>query len=180
MIQDEIGRLADTYAERDAVHIAVAPVTAMHQLRPGMPVRFAKPGNTNLVIECPFEKMIGIVDPFLAAHVQANERFFMYLKPNTITALRHHWTHPAFAAETTNIPKEAARIWLDEFAREQGCDFDQLLDGAAEAVETDYFLIRDGSDRSGKVPETFWIHYTAYTGKPGPRDPSEMYFSCSC
>lgn len=58
---------------RDAVHVAIAPVTASMDLDPGQHVGFVKKGNIELVgvVKNP----IGIVDPFLRKKVWKGERF---------------------------------------------------------------------------------------------------------
>jgi len=76
---------------RDAIHIAIAPVTASGELRPGQHVGPLPDGRFGVV-----EKPIGIVDPFLPGPVQDGQPFWLCLYPYTITSLRHVWTHPEF------------------------------------------------------------------------------------
>lgn len=97
--QHLIGRTLPDEAGRDAIHIAVAPVIARERLYPGQHVGLRDgeatatgPMNTPLV---------GIVDPYLMHHVEQGDRFFVFLYPNTITSLAHHWTHPAFEQAPT-------------------------------------------------------------------------------
>jgi hypothetical protein len=97
-----LGRLIeDGDRRRDAIHIAVAPVTAAERLAPGQHVGLVREGSTELVGPC--DRPIGIVDPFLAEDVEPGSRFWLFLYPGTITALRHVWTHPAFAAAAAAV-----------------------------------------------------------------------------
>lgn len=89
--------IVDGERRRDAVHIAVAPVTASERLSPGQHVGFVSEGDVETVGVA--ETPIGIVDPFLREPVQPGERFWLFLYPNTITGLRHVWTHPAFQTQ---------------------------------------------------------------------------------
>ena len=91
----ELGKIiaADTQAFKDAVHIAVAPVTALCELHPGEFVGLDVRGRATVGMP-----PIGIVDPFLTRSVRPGERFWLVLLPNTVTNLRHAWTHPAFRA----------------------------------------------------------------------------------
>ena len=95
----QLGQLVpDGELRRDAIHIAVAPVTACCDLDPGDGVGLiGPPGDTELAGPVGSNN-IGIVDPFLSERVKAGERFWMFLFPNTITGLRHIWTHPAFSS----------------------------------------------------------------------------------
>ena len=86
-----VGKLADGNAKRDAIHIAIAPVVAAEELTPGQDIGPLADGRFG-----PCDKPIGIVDPFLRESVGEGERCFLFLYPNTITSLRHVWTHPAF------------------------------------------------------------------------------------
>jgi len=90
----QLGKIIEGDAFRDAIHIAVAPVTAAHCLSPGEHVGLIGDGDK---VSDTAEKMIGIVDPFLRRAVAKGERFYLCLYPNTVTGMRHMWTHPAFA-----------------------------------------------------------------------------------
>src|SRR5438105_2038127 len=89
---------------RDAIHIAVAPVTAAERLAPGQHVGLVREGNLELVGPC--DDNIGIVDPFLTEPVESGSRFWLFLYPGTITGLRHVWTHPAFAAVAAAVKEK--------------------------------------------------------------------------
>ena len=98
----QLGRLIeDGDRRRDAIHIAVAPVTATTRLTPGQPIGLVREGNSELVGPC--DRNIGIVDPFLPGDVEPGQRFWMFLYPGTITGLRHVWTHPAFTAAAAAV-----------------------------------------------------------------------------
>lgn len=90
--------IADGDRRRDAIHIAVAPVTAAEPLQPGQHVGFVASDTEHVGTTDSSDCHIGIVDPFLKQAVNKGERFWLYLYPNTVTSLRHYWTHPAFSS----------------------------------------------------------------------------------
>ena len=96
--------IEDGDRRRDAIHIAVAPVTAAGRLAPGQHVGLVEEGNLELVGPC--DRPIGAVDPFLAAEVEPGQRFWLFLYPGTITGLRHVWTHPAFTKAATAVKEK--------------------------------------------------------------------------
>lgn len=100
-----IGQLAPDDAQRDAIHVAIAPVIAAERLPHGSAVAWAPGQEGTAVINVPWDhpNKLGIVDPFRTGFVNAGERFWLFLMPNTVTSLRHEWTHPAF---TTQAPVE--------------------------------------------------------------------------
>ena len=87
----ELGKLAPDNAFRDAVHVAVAPIVAGEDLIPGAHV-----GLINNQAYGAHPEPIGVVDPFLERGPNRGEKFWLFLYPNTVTSLRHAWTHPAF------------------------------------------------------------------------------------
>jgi hypothetical protein len=96
-----IGELVEGDARRDAIHVAVAPVEAAEDLLPGQHVGLVSG------LASSASAPIGVVDPFLKAPVLKGQRFWLFLYPNTVTSLRHVWTHPAFMAVPPR-PKEAS------------------------------------------------------------------------
>jgi hypothetical protein len=88
----KLGRLiTDPDAGRDAVHIAILPVTTAQILQPGERVGFVD-DEQELVGRV--ENYIGIIDPFLSGPIMPGTRVHLCLFPQTITSLRHVWTHP--------------------------------------------------------------------------------------
>jgi len=85
--------ITDGDRRRDAIHIAVAPVTAAAALTPGQHVGLVGDDTEQVG---PADNCIGIVDPFLQRAVEPGQRFWLFLYPNTVTSLRHYWTHPDF------------------------------------------------------------------------------------
>ncbi len=100
----QLGQLIDDGdRRRDAIHIAVAPVTAAERLAPGQHVGLVGLGTEQVG---PCAQPLGIVDPFLSAPVEPGQRFWLFLYPGSITALRHIWTHPAFTAASAAAVRE--------------------------------------------------------------------------
>ena len=109
-----LGQLITDDAKRDAVHVAIAPVTAGEPLGPGFHVGvhdgYAYHDQVN---------HIGVVDPFLPEDIREGDCFYIFLYPNTITDMRHMWTHPAFAPtkppKTERYePRQPKRIRVDD------------------------------------------------------------------
>lgn len=99
----KVGQLVEGEAFRDAIHVAVAPVVAACRLERGAHVGLGPDGRA-----APSSQPIGIVDPFLEEDVQPGQRFWLFIYPNTVTSLRHAWTHPAFRAVLPRRDADAA------------------------------------------------------------------------
>jgi hypothetical protein len=160
----ELGKLIESLQQRDAVHVAVAPVMAAEELYPGQHIGFVE--GTNEQVRG-VARLIGVVDPFLENNVLPGQRFWMFLYPNTITGLRHDWSHPAFNSEASNptgdLNFDAACI----VARMCGKTYEALMDDAYRCVGNgtnkygDYIM--DNSERYKGVGydlwKQFWKHY---------------------
>lgn len=95
----QLGQLiTDGELQRDAVHIAVAPVTAAVELRPGQHVGLIRRYGALTLAGPDAARLIGIVDPLLPEVVRPGQRFWLWLYPGSITRLRHIWSHPEFTA----------------------------------------------------------------------------------
>lgn len=171
--------LPDEVTARDAIHFAVIPVKAGCRLTPGQNVgklsdgRFGPAAPNN----------IGIVDPFIQGRVSEDENFYLFLYPNTITALAHHWEHPAFPSvgpTPVAAPPDAgySEQWLRAWCGGRGeCSYEQLLESLDNWSGEDWLTIY-GSDVGGNIDPAIWPHVEAVTGRQFPRPPA--YFSCSC
>ena len=165
--------------KRDAIHIAVAPVQAVEELKPGERIGFAEAGNVEKVRKMD-EGAVGIVDPFLEyGPVDKGGWFWMFLFPNTITSLRHDWTHPAFGDAIT---KNASRAWIEGFAAELDQTYNRLMEAAAIWLNDQEYTY-DNSETCKSVSDdkwpVFWKHYEIVTGRK-VEDHEASFFTCSC
>lgn len=178
-----LGTILRGKEERDAIHLAIAPVTAAEKLYPGQHVGFIE-GSTNIVSAD--RPLIGIVDPFLKVPVFQDHRFWLMLYPNTITGLRHEWAHPAFVAEVGRISKEEhatkSHAWIADHANLLGLSADVLMENAEEWLrDGDYFVQRDSERwRDNFNPVEFWHHFEVVTGKVVPEDKKSSFYCCTC
>lgn len=191
----KLGVLLDATAQRDAVHIAVAPVIAAETLYPGQHVGFVE-GSTETIAPIAegargFQNKpaLGIVDPFLTTRVLKGERCWMFLYPQTITSLRHQWTHPAFAAaaEPPLTGKAESERWLREFINGADCpSYEAVIAtaigeiGSKDQWDPGEYLHFNGQDAHGEIPPEFWDHVEIVTGRAIPKDKRAARFSCGC
>lgn len=181
MNEVKLGSLIDGSQQRDAIHIAVAPVIAGEDLRRGQGVTFES-GSTD-VVRPSDTKAIGVVDPFLPRNVKKGERFYMLLNPYSITGLRHEWTHPAFGA-TPKPHVSLSETWMRKWAKDH-FSRDYYDDGGMGEQAAYEFAIRAGHElfigpfesARDHIDNEWWAHWEAITGSSGQRG---AYFSCAC
>ncbi len=190
----KLGQLAPPEARRDAVHVAVVPCVAGQKLDAGDPVTL-EGGLAYYVVSV--ERALGVVDPFLLAGcVDKGARFWLFLKPGSVTGMRHHWAHPAFpdeqeapAIEAGVIQKAVSRAWLEGWARAvrlplEGDRYSLLSEIETGEVcfgVTDYWEQLEGSSDEGTqtFSEEFWTHYERYTGRQRKAS-GKVQFRCAC
>ncbi|WP_374633974.1 hypothetical protein [Ferrovibrio sp.] len=180
--QDLIGKLLPEGTPRDAIHIAVAPVVAAYgELQPGQRVTLSLWREEGPVAYASEDQVDGIVDPFLTAPVKEGERFFLFLFPNTITALRHEWSHPAFPAQQPmGADRVASEAWLRNYAERYCANYEEMVSGAVS--RRGYcFGDDDGPPQYRNAAAEFWHHIEVVTGKKFDKDHRENTpFRCAC
>lgn len=191
----KLGELCCTDAQRDACHVAVAPVTcAAAVIYPGTHIELVE-GSTDRVVHAT-DRAIGIVDPFLKGYVRKGDRFLMWLYPNTVTGMRHHWSHPAFKEDTviaeakelltgvSSKQKKDAIDWMTRFASDIGLSYGKVMEVLQGNVDhgTNYCFGNDTPDECYQYAEKMWECYERITGKffdEGTR-PEYAPFRCAC
>lgn len=178
-----LGTILTGNAGRDAIHLAVEPVTAATQLWPGEEIyanggMAYKAGRTT--------KNMGIVDPFLKGRVEAGQRFWLIVHPRQITSLRHVWEHPDFPGEHKEEPAKAkvdsgpSEEWIRSFADGKGLEYEVLMNGAREWLQGGEYLCFGGLLEGEHVPDEFWDYYEIVTGHVVGSDLRGNFFTCSC
>lgn len=178
----KLGQLCKGSELCDAVHIATAPVKAHHGLSPGEHIGLVNPDYVEqfpLVGSRGIKKLIGIVDPFLTKKVNQGDKFHLCLYPNTVTSLRHQWTHPDF--KSTQIVNTAdSYAYIQKEAESMGLSFDELMNAAYRFLRSGDYLCDGGRYEGCYLDEKFWDHFEIVTGQKVPANDRESFFSCSC
>lgn len=186
----KLGQLITDEQHRDAVHIAVAPVIAGMTMKPGDRIGFTDNGDAYTVVTNA-KKSIGIVDPFLHEKaVYEGDKFYMFLYPNTITSLRHEWTHPEFEKEAALAELEptlyrlkgavAEEKWVSDFADNIGSNYAEIMQGAEDYLQSGDYLVRGGTFEGYSIPDEFWDKYEAIKRNTVKEEDRGSFLSCSC
>lgn len=193
---ETLGTIIGEGEKRDAIHLAVEPVTAADYLEPGEDVGFISPGVVNSKNRIGRRKLVGIVDPFLKNVVKPGERFWLVVYPRQITSLRHVWSHPDFidepvageAPNTAEVSNTAlsSELWIQKYAASIPLDYDTLMQGARDWLSSKRsdgwgnYLCFGGLLEGESVPDEFWEHYEVVTGEVVEEKDRGSFFTCSC
>lgn len=156
--------------QRDAIHIAVMPVKCGdYDCEPGTHVGLDIDGRSDRWAA----NLIGVIDPFLKAPVPRGAWCWLFLYPNTITSLRHLWTHPG-------IPDGGldAKTYLERVAVEAHMSYDGLIEAGKRYIKFDE-PIHLSVDNPDIDMAQFWKNFSKVTGIE--TDESDGHpFTCSC
>lgn len=171
----KFGNVIHGSAQRDAVHVAVAPVEAAEELQPGEHIGFVN-REANTVGKSTVNPKFGIVDPFLKTTVKVGQIIWAFVYPGTIRSLRHEWTHCEFAA----TPDKRSELWIRNWAEAHGLDYDDVMSHAQEYVKCGDYWCEGGRFEGQYVPDEFWSHYEMVTGETVEEKDRGSFFTCSC
>lgn len=176
MSEAKLGFLISETSERDAIHVAIAPVVAAENLDPGDHVGLNPEGKATTNSD----KKLGIVDPFLTKYLQPGDRFYLVLYPNTVTGMRHHWFHPAF--KLADVPQDISEsvAFIQHVAKSAGIEYVELMMAADDFVKHGTYLCEGGRWEGFGVGDEFWDHYEKVVGKKVDEDDRGAIFTCSC
>jgi hypothetical protein len=200
----KLGKIHKTDQGRDAVHVAIISMQAKHGFRYHAGLAVDNQGNQVLATD---ESAVGIIDPFLfdGEYVDQGGWFYVYLKPGTISSLKHVWTHPAFpdpeeVVAVKDLPvsipvitdliaaaKKRVEDWVD--GADIPCSYDEFIQvlttGKSGDVENyRYFTCNNwaitcyGHDAYANIPSNILDDVELIIGHRLTNRP-EM-FSCSC
>lgn len=176
----KLGNLVADNQNRDAIHIAITPVISEETLEPGQHVGLIY--GSEIKVSGLITPPIGIVDPFLKNLVKPGQRFWLLLYPQTITSLRHEWTHPAFQSQH----KSDAETFLSNVSERIGCSSEALkarLDIYASGSASDDDEIQQGLNSLNEelLLASMWAAYETVRGVKVRDDiKKSTYFSCAC
>ena len=175
-----LGEILNNDQNRDAVHIAIAPVIAAEKLYPGQDIGFVDDSKNKVGISlCP----IGIVDPFLKTTVFPDQNFWLFLYPNTITALRHEWEHPAFPNKNQPELTSEDREWVKELADRCKITYKEFMDAAYTYAKDDKKTYIGSNELYSYISTSEWKRFWDYFEQVTiEKRPSKhlIPFSCSC
>lgn len=177
----KLGELIEGESARDAIHIAITPAIASEKLFPGQAVGLTCERINGVPYVAAGMVPIGIVDPFLKAPVFPGIRFYVMLFPNTITSLRHEWTHPAFDDVSAKAVDDASKAFIEKFAVSIGRTYAKLMEDAKHLM-LGGDPIHDDSESYKRAEydwHEFWKHYANVTGDSTEPDWYCPY-TCSC
>lgn len=172
-----LGELLKGGEERDAIHIAIMPVTAGDYIAPGQRIYVNSDGWARLS-----GNGNAIADPFLPGQIYPGQNFYALLFPYTIESLRHEWVHPDFPKSQDPQNHTPSENWLRVFADEHYIDFDEMMEAADDLARghSSSMDICFGMEVDYHERIEFWDRYGQLRGQIITDSVKEEYFRCAC
>lgn len=175
---ETLGMIHFREEKRDAIHLAVIPVTAGESLSPSAKVRI-KDGR-GYAASLPGAPYLGIVDPFLPSAVQPGQSFWLVIPPRVIKSLRHVWSHESvpdevngYTAPLEDTP-EAPELPADGFI-EGGAGMSARFDAAwaslARPAVSNQMAAYSAGARAAFDPEAY-VNHSPWSTQATPQVPS--------
>lgn len=172
-----LGHVPDSQ-RRDAIHVAVIPVTLRTAMAPGTHVGVELRDDEYCASQ-DTKPHIGVIDPFRQENMDANTRAWLFLYPGTARSLHHVWEHPTL--DDKLVKARALDIVLN-MATDIGCSHLELMETARNNLHGGDEYIRLGHDTPSFSAERwteFWKAYCALTGEEYVPTHG-VQLSCSC
>lgn len=177
------GRLVEKEGIRDAIHVAAISVVAGGTLKPGDKV--VRSGNTYRKIKVG-EQPMGIVDPFLFTNISSGDIFWLFLRPGTITGLRHVWEHPDFPADEIEWKEfDVDKQLVEELASIIGFTYDRVMRDYDAHIRYDHYEY-DNSESYKYADSKHWEALARHYKKLNPdaviddKYGAPVPYTCSC
>ena len=175
-----MGRIHKTDLGRDAVHVAVLSCTATNRMPPGAKVVVSHGNYVRTALT--HETAVGVIDPFIKTRaIEPGWRVWVFLYPNTITGLKHQWSHPVI----DNLqPPDLSMKWIEKFASAISQSYPALMD-AAQRYGQNGDWTSDNNENYKNVDyhvwAVFWRHFSIVTGEElRPNLSNSCPYTCSC
>lgn len=152
--------------QRDAIHVPTLAMVSTCYLVPGQIVDIDDGGEINLNVK----RRDAVVDPFMAVPVVPGQVVMLWIKPGTITELRHTWKHEVFDSGDSVE-------WMKKFAAENEISYEMLMDDVRRyIIHEEWTGNNQLCDAVNEVHNEFWKHVQAITGMSASGSP----YSCAC
>lgn len=179
--------LTEEQITRDAIHIAVFSATSTEKVYPNEDVGIVghEHGTDLYFVSSSTEKgFCGKVDPFLRNPVLPGKIFLVFLYPNTITGMKHIYSHPHLDNwdESVDTEMKKAKDYLMRAVGSLGFNsYDELRDWVGDifqGYDEDCLHTDSGSEWMNENSEEFWKNYEMVYGSR-PREVPK-YYRCAC
>lgn len=108
--------ISDSEATRDAIHVAILPVSVAHKTWPGNHVGMDSLGRASEEAT----PKIGIIDPFMTGAIYPGVQCWVLMYPGTAFNLKHTWEHALLTDPKYTPPPKAPEDAMPENPSEYG------------------------------------------------------------